>query len=117
MSMDQNLFSLDSSSASRIKRVKIDAGSGGNNTLVAATAGKKIRVFQLLVMANGTVNATFQSGAGGTALTGAMPLALNTGFASGWGPVGHFETNAGELLNLFLSAGVQVSGWLVYALV
>jgi hypothetical protein len=117
MSMDQNLFTLDNTSASRMKRVKIDVASNGNNTIVAATTGKKIRVYQLLLMANGTVNATFQSAAGGTSLSGPMPLAINTGFASGWCPVGHLETAAGELLNLSLSAPVQVSGWLVYALV
>ena len=94
----------------------IDAADSGNNTLVAAVAGKKIRVLLLLLVAAGTVNVRFESGADGTALTGVINLVVNvnTGFASGYCPVGHFETGVNTLLNLELSAAISVDGWLVY---
>lgn len=53
--------------------------AGENNTLVAAVAGKKIRVLAF-AMSGGTLSGTvrFEDGAGGTALTGAMPLGDNS---------------------------------------
>lgn len=92
----------------------ISAASNGNNTLVAAVTGKKIRVVAYNFMANGTVNAKFQSGAGGTDLTGLKYLVVNTGLVAPFNPVGWFETAASTLLNLNLSAGVAVGGELVY---
>jgi hypothetical protein len=103
-----------SSSIGPVKFAKIDAASSGNNTLVAAVTGKKIRVLNYVLIAGGTVTATFQSGAGGTALTGAMPFVANGGVAPGLDETGHFETAAGSLLNLSLNGAVQVSGHLKY---
>lgn len=95
---------------------KISAASSGDNTIISAVADQKIRVLMVIIMSGGTVNATFQSGASGTALTGAMPLIANVGFSSGYSEIGHFETGFGELLNLSLSGSTQVSGWIVYQL-
>jgi hypothetical protein len=95
----------------------VSASSSGNNTLVAATAGSKIRVLNVVLIAASAVTVAFQSGAGGTALTGTMSLAANGGFAPGYDPHGHFETAAGSLLNLSLGSAVQVSGWIKYILV
>jgi hypothetical protein len=92
----------------------IDHATSGDNTIVAAVGGKKIRVLSLVLVAAGTVNVRFESGTGGTALTGQMNLIANTGFALGFSPVGHFETATGALLNLELSAGISVDGCLVY---
>lgn len=97
------------------KFAKVDAASNGNNTLVAAVTGKKIRVLAGFFDMSGTlVTMTFQSGAGGTALTGAIGIAQSTTFTMPFCPVGHFETAAGALLNLSLSGAQQVSGYLVY---
>lgn len=95
----------------------IDAASAGDNTIVAATTGKKIRVLSLFLVAAGTVVTRFESGAGGTALTGQMTLAVNSGYALPFSPVGWFETASGSLLNLELDAAVSVDGCLVYQLV
>ena len=95
----------------------IDTAASGNTTLVAAVAGKKIRVTAFLAVGAGAVNIAFQSGAGGTALTGAMPLATSSVVAAPDNPSGWFETAAGALLNLNLSAAVGVRGCLKYVLV
>jgi hypothetical protein len=92
----------------------INASTSGNNTLVAAVVSKKIRVTNIVLVAAGAVTATIQSGAGGTAIGGPVALAANGGFAPGYSPVGHFESAAGVLLNLNLSAAVQCGGWLTY---
>ena len=97
----------------------IDDATSGNNTLVAAVAGKKIRVLGFfLVSAAGAVTARFESDADGTALTGQMTMsATGSTVAPGFNPLGWFETVAGELLNLELSAGVSLDGALTYVLV
>lgn len=96
------------------KRAVIDAATSGDNTLIAAIASTKIRVLQVVLIAAAAVTVRFESGAGGTALTGQMQLAANGGFSSGFCPAGHLETNAGELLNLELSGAISVDGWIVY---
>jgi hypothetical protein len=96
------------------KFATIAASSSGNNTLIAAVASKKIRVLSLSLMSNGTVNAKFQSGAGGTDLTGLYYTAANTGFVLPFNPVGHFETASNTLLNLNLSGAVAVGGQITY---
>jgi hypothetical protein len=96
------------------KYVIIDAATSGDNTILAAVTSKKIRVLSLFLVAAGTVNVRFESGAGGTALTGQMNLVANTGFALPYNPVGWFETAATTLLNCELSAAISVDGCLTY---
>jgi hypothetical protein len=96
------------------KFAAIDAATSGDNTLVAAVADKKIRVLSLFMVAAGAVNARFESGAGGTALTGQMSLAANGGFVLPYNPNGWFETAVNTLLNLELSDAVSVDGSLCY---
>jgi hypothetical protein len=97
-----------------IKRLVVDHAVSGDNTLVAAVTGKRIRVLQCLLVASAAVTVRFESGASGTALTGQMQLAANGGFEADFNPAGHFETAAGALLNLELSGAVSVDGWLNY---
>lgn len=96
------------------KFAKIDAATSGDNTLVSAVTGKKIRVLLWALVSGGTVTVRFESGAGGTALTGQMTTAVNNVVCPGYSAIGHFETAAGELLNLELSGNVTVDGYLVY---
>ena len=101
-----------------LARAAVNAASSGDNTLVAAVSGAKIKVLEVVLVAASDVNVRFESGAGGTALTGVMSLlaagdnALVLPLAQ---PGYHwFETVAGALLNLELSGAVQVSGLIVY---
>lgn len=95
----------------------IDAASSGDNTLVAAVTGKKIRVISLFYIAAGTVTTRFEAGTGGTPLTGQMNHAVNTGLCLPHNKNGWFETTAGALLNLELSGAVSVDGALSYILI
>jgi hypothetical protein len=96
------------------KFVAIAASGSGNNTILAAVTSKKIRVLAASFMANGTVNAKFQSGAGGTDLTGLFYMVVNTGAVLPYNPAGWFETASNTLLNLNLSAAIAVGGMLTY---
>lgn len=99
---------------SDIKFAIIDHATSGNNTLVAAVAGKKIRVLAVGMIAAGAVLARFESAADGTALSGQMNLAANGQFTLPYNPGGWFETVAGQLLNLELGGAVSVDGCLTY---
>ncbi len=88
-----------------------------------AVTDRKIRVLQLSLLTTGNTGVRFESGAGGTALTGVMTVVgAATAAISGvngllllpYSPVGWFETAAGALLNLELSGAGSASGMLVY---
>lgn len=127
MSLDRKVYVIAHEETSTIYQngtartpvfLAIDAATSGDNTLLAAQgAGNKIRVHQLFLVAAGTTTVRFESGAGGTALTGQMNLVANTGFVLPYSPVGWFETAANTLLNLELSAAVSVDGNCVYTVV
>jgi hypothetical protein len=90
----------------------IAASSANDNAIVAAVTGKKLRVVAYVLVANAAVNAKWRSGT--TDKSGLLYLAANGGAASGYSPVGHFETASGEALNLHLSGAVAVGGHVVY---
>lgn len=127
MSLDRKQYVIAHSETSSIYQngtartpvfLAIDAATSGDNTLLAAQgAGNKIRVHQLVLVAAGTVNVRFESGAGGTALSGQMNLVANTGFVLPYSPIGWFETAANTLLNLELSAAISVDGVCGYTVV
>lgn len=105
-------------SDSPIKRAAITTAAGDATIVAAGTATQKIRVLSFyLIVKTTAVDITFQSGTGGTALTGAMTPNSGVLFNGDWNPHGHFETAAGALLNLHQSATSQISGYLTYQLV
>ncbi len=84
------------------------------NTLVAAVAGKKIRVLAYAITAETAAGTfRFEDGAAGSALTGVMTIADNAAVVVPFNPVGWFETSAATLLNLE-TVGVAAMGHLVY---
>lgn len=91
------------------------AAAASNTTLVAAVAGKRIRVVSLaLVATGGAITVKLQSTTA-TDLTGAMALAATTGsLVWQYNPAGWCQTVAGELLNLNCSATTAVGGVLGY---
>ena len=95
----------------------ISGATSGNNTVVDAVTGKRIRVIGLFMVAAGAVVARFESAAGGTPLTGAMSMITGVPI-SAYNPLGLFEQDVvSELLNLELGAAVQVSGFLTNLLI
>lgn len=92
----------------------IVASASGATTVVAAVASKKLTVLSYVLVANAAVNVKWQSSVTPTDISGLLYLAANGGVASGHSPTGHFQTIAGEALNINLSGAVAVGGHLVY---
>lgn len=96
------------------------AASQTDASLVAAVAGKIIRVVVFRLHAGGTAtNVTFNTkGAGaGVAISELFACGANGGRADGFSPVGHFETVAGEGLTVTTGAGSTVGIGVKYVLV
>lgn len=100
------------------KFAAIAAATSGNNTLVAAVTGKKIRVLSLMLVAGAAGNIYFTTAAGGTVIfggsTNTINLPANGGFVLPFSSVGWFETVAAQLLNMNASSTGPFSGGLVY---
>ena len=101
-------------SVSATQYASIAAASTGDNTLVAAVVGKKIRVLSLVLLSTANQTVRFESGASGTALTGQMELAADAALVLPFNPEGWFETAAAALLNLELPGSDAVAGCLSY---
>lgn len=90
-----------------------NAAAAGDTQVVAAAAGKKIRVLRYKI---GPVSAAVavRFGSAATAIGETSNLAANGGCGGAFCPVGHFETAAGEALNLNLSAVANVGVSVTY---
>jgi len=95
----------------------VAAASNGDNTIISATGGKRIRVLSGAIVASGSVNVKFTDGAGGSGITGTMNFVSNSGVQIPFAPVGNFQTSSGNALVLNLSGATNVGGWLTYLLV
>lgn len=101
-----------------MKTAAIAASASGNTEIVAAVAGKRIRVVAGVLSFGGTVNAKWRSAS--TDLTGLYYGILGAQVPYDYAPegmsgqLGHFETATGEALNLNLSDAVAVGGHVVY---
>lgn len=87
---------------------------GATGEVVAAVTSKKIRVLSYQLSYSGTVNAKWQSHVTPTDLSGLLYGVAGSIVNSGFSPLGHFETIAGEALDLNLSGSVAVGGHLTY---
>lgn len=88
------------------------ASTSGDNSVVAAVTSKKIRVLQWRLSSNGTVNVKWRSST--TDISGLTYLIQYAQAASGFSPIGRFETASGQALNINLSDNVSVSGEIAY---
>ncbi len=101
-------------SMSETQYAAIAVAASGDNTIVAAVAGKKIRVQSLFLVVPSDLTVAFESGASGTPLTGDMLVLAKTSLVLPFNPNGWFQTVAGVLLNLELSGATAVGGSLSY---
>ena len=89
-----------------------------NNTIIAASAGRILKVVSWELMAQVAVNATWESGTGGTTfITGPKYFAGSGGMVAPFNPIGWFQTAAGSALNLRLSAATSIGGSVVYLII
>lgn len=104
-----------------VQDAPVSISTGGGNQVIAATAGKSIRVLSAVLLAAGETTITFETSGAGTStgddLTGPMAIAANGGFCLPHNPLGWFQADEGEALDIRLSAAVSVAGVINYVLV
>jgi len=99
--------------AKTLKTAKIDHATIGNNVIVSAVSGKKIKVYAIILVATGTVNVKWCSAT--TDLTGDKNFQAREGYVATVNPPALLlQTAVSEALNLNLSAAVAVDGWIAY---
>jgi len=96
------------------KTAKIDHAVSGDNAIVAAVAGKRIKVYGIVLVVSAAVDCKWRSGT--TDLTGDMNFGgKGEGYAQAVQPPAFlFATAIGEALNLNLAAAVAVDGYVSY---
>jgi len=96
------------------KTAKIDHATAGDNAIVAAVAGKRVKVYGIVLVVSAAVNCKWRSAV--TDLTGDMNFGgKGEGYAQAVQPPAFLlATAAGEALNLNLSAAVAVDGHVSY---
>ncbi len=103
------------STVSEVQYAPVAATLAGHNMLVDAVPGQRIRVVSLVLVASGGLNTVqLQSGAGGSALSGAMDLGSDAQLVLPYQPAGWWETGAGKVLNLELASAALVAGVVGY---
>lgn len=93
----------------------ISFSNTGDNTVVAAVAGKSVRVFRIFFVCSAATNVTIKDGAG-TNLTGAMSMGANGGFTLDYmdGSEPWFFTSSGNAFIINQSGTAQISGTVFY---
>ena len=86
--------------------------TSGDNTIVAAVSGKRIRVLSYTLASSGNSTVTWKSD-NSTALSGTMYTNEIDQLVCGYTPDGHFQTVAGEALTATLG-NVAYHGHLSY---
>lgn len=93
--------------------VPISVSASGDTTIVAASAGRRIRVVRWGVVCAGAVVITWKSSVAG-AVTGPRSFSANGGIEAPFCPAGIFQTAIGEGLVINLSGNISVGGELTY---
>lgn len=102
-----------------VKYAVINASASGNNTIISAVTGKKIRVLGYTHTASTAVIVTWKSGTT-TAISGPMHFATDgsrqgiSGAGTFMAEYGVMETAVGEALVISLSGVATVGGHLIY---
>ena len=96
----------------KTQAVEVEAAGEENEIGIAAVTGKKIVVVNFFLVASASVYICFRSNT--TDLTGEMILAVKGTYNPGYNPDGHFQTAAGEILNIGFGGAGKASGWINY---
>jgi hypothetical protein len=100
----------------QIHQAAISFTTTGDNTVIAGVAGKVITIVSMVLVSTGTTNITVKDGTGGTALSGAMPLAAGVPLVLPPDPTVDWYQSAvaGNNFVLNQSGAVQISGTVWY---
>lgn len=91
-----------------LEEAAINHAANGDNTIIAARTGQRIRVYQLFFVVNAAVNIIFKEGSNN--LTGTINMLANGSFVLDFSGYPWFTTASGSAFLINLSAAQQVSG-------
>lgn len=96
---------------------QVNFNGNGDNVIIAAIPGRKIKVHKLLIVGSEKTNIRFYSNPSPT-----TPISGQMNFKGNWGMTLDSDdftltTNPGQSLILNSSNVIQVGGWIVYSLV
>jgi len=104
-----------------MKYAVVNVNASGDNTIISAVAGKRIKVLHYAVGCDQNIDIYWKSNS--TRITGPIFLAASTSISAGYGAsspaglVGMFETNTGEALVLNLNGAKTVGGHITYLVI
>ena len=96
-----------------LKRVSVDISTSGDNTIIPAVTGAKLRIVQILVSSNSSMDLFFKSGAL-TAISSIKYLPAKGVINLPFNEDGHYETSEGEAFVVDLSSAKDVGVDVVY---
>jgi hypothetical protein len=98
-----------------IKYVRVNATADGDNTVITAVTGKKIRVLGYVLVANAAGAVTLQDSTGTPVIFAVFDLAANGGVSYAGGiDCPAFETDVGKGVEVSNGAGVDTKGHITY---
>jgi len=98
------------------KSAIINDNTSGDNEIIAAVATKRIAIWSVIAISDGTTDVRFEDGAGGTAFTGQMPLQAREGFTySAGGLIPLWVGAVNTAFSMELTAAVFVHGSVTYS--
>ena len=98
--------------ATQLSSAVVNIPGDASTNLVAAVAGKTVRLFRVLLIMDAATSITFKSAA--TALSGPMPIAANGGFILDFNGDPWYQTVAGEALVLVQTGTANIGGTVWY---
>ena len=98
-------------------KARINTTTSGVTTMVAATAGKKIRVLAMYINSAVANVINLQSHVTTANNDGALAYSATGGMVLPFNPIGWFDTTVGEALDINIASTGQVSGQFSYILV
>lgn len=97
------------------KFVRVNAVADGDNVVIAAVAGKRIRVISYVLMATAAGTISIQDTAGTPVVLAQFPLAANSGVSYAGGlEAPAFETGPGLGVEINNPVGVDTLGHIAY---
>lgn len=112
--INTNSLGRDNGNKSDGKFSSISASSSGSNIILVSTIGNKKRVIFACISTSGSVNIKFQDGIGGNDITGFIYMGNKSSLVLPFNPLGHFESQSGSPLVLYLSDATNVGGYITY---
>jgi len=90
----------------------VSAATSGDRTIIAASAGKTVRIYKCFIVSAASVALTFKDGA--TAMTGAVSLIAGNPLIMPYDDFPWFSCSTGNAFVIGLSGAVQISGRIYY---